>query len=97
MSNPTEQSKPPPVIPTIGGPVSVLPEFRTYDLNELGIEKTRAIRQAMSTALEVVEACIPQPSRARSLVVTKLQEASMFGVLGVAELPENQVGEGSKP
>lgn len=69
----------------------VLPEFRSHELNDLGRSKLKAIREAMSAALQVVEACIPTPSRERSIVVTKLQEANMFAARGVAEDPTNRV------
>lgn len=96
MTAPTEKPASANPYPHTCGDAPLLPEFRTYDLNEVGLEKTKAIRQAMSMALQVVEAACPTPSRARSIVVTKLQEASMFAVLGVCEDPANQKPEPTK-
>ncbi len=88
MSNPTEKPEHANPIQHPSGPV--LPEFKTHRLNELGMEKSVAIRTAMSAALQVVENCLPQPSRERSIVVTKLQEASMFAILAVSMDAVNQ-------
>lgn len=99
MTTPTEKSSEAitqPLVPrtlTKEDQPGVLPEFRAYDLNELGIKKTRAIRAAMSAALEVVEACCPKTSRERSIVVTKLQEAAMFANLAVCVDPDNQAAK----
>lgn len=74
----------------MGRMADMLPEFRTHNLNDAGAEKTEEIRKAFSELLANVERIVPAPSRERSLVATKLQEACMFAVRAVSVLPENQ-------
>ena len=64
-------------------------EFEVHRLNELGMAKASAIAEAFSDLLTSVESVCP-PSRERSLVITKLQEASFWAKRAMAVVPENQ-------
>lgn len=68
---------------------SIRPEFMYHPLNDKGASECNAIRDAFSALLDRVEATIG-PSRERSLVVTKLQEACRWAVSAAASKPENQ-------
>jgi len=65
-------------------------EFTVHMLNDAGIAKATELGEAFSTLLETVERILPAQCREKSLVVTKLQEASFFAKRGIAILPENQ-------
>ncbi len=64
-------------------------EFQVHVLNDQGLDKARQLGEVFSTALEGIEAIIPQ-GRERALVVTKLQEASFFAKRAIATDPSNQ-------
>jgi len=64
-------------------------EFQVHLLNETGLAKAKALGDVFSEALDKIEAIVP-PGRDRSLVITKLQEASFFAKRGIATLTENQ-------
>lgn len=64
-------------------------EFCVHRLNAEGLAKATALGEAFSTLLETIEALTP-PGRERSLVVTKLQEASFFAKRSIAMLADNQ-------
>lgn len=91
MTNPTEQANPFPHTCGLDPAAPLLPEFVGHRLNADGEAKAQVIRQAMSYAMQVVEGCCPTPSRERSIVVTKLQEAAMFACRAVCLDVANQV------
>lgn len=64
-------------------------EFRVHKLNEHGLEAADRLADAFSTLLTEVDKLVPA-GRERSLVVTKLQEASFWAKRGVATQPQNQ-------
>lgn len=61
-------------------------EFNAHALNERAERSILYVRRAFSVLLGVIDFCVPS-SRPRSLVVTKLQEACMFAIRGIAEDP----------
>jgi hypothetical protein len=61
-------------------------EFTGNTLDEVALERIRYLRTAFSVLLNAVEFVVPA-GRPRSLVVTKLQEACMWAVRGIAENP----------
>jgi hypothetical protein len=63
-------------------------EFKVHLLNEAGLAKAKQLEDAFTTLLASIEQIVPV-SRERSLVVTKLQEASFWAKRGIAVLPEN--------
>lgn len=65
-------------------------DYQSHNLNDDGLRKVAEVKMAFSELLNAVESAVPKPSRERSLVATKLQEACMFAVRAVAVLPENQ-------
>ncbi len=65
-------------------------EFQVHMLNEQGKDKATELASLFSEFLYNLERIVP-PSRGRSLVVTKLQEASFFAKREIAMLPENQI------
>jgi hypothetical protein len=64
-------------------------EFQVHLLNSSGIAKAIQLGELFSEFLDHLEKIVP-PGRERSLVVTKIQEASFFAKRGIALLPENQ-------
>ncbi len=66
-------------------------EFQVHLLNEQGIAKATELGEAFSALLTKLDTLIPV-GRERSLVVTKLQEASFFAKRAVAIEPSNQKG-----
>ena len=66
-------------------------EFGTHTLNENGLTKVHAARVTFSEALTHLEMIVPK-GRLCSIMITKLEEACMFAVRSIAELPANQVG-----
>lgn len=64
-------------------------EFKVHLLNETGIAKAQELERSFTALLAQIEALVPS-SRERSIVVTKLQEASMWAKRGIACIPENQ-------
>lgn len=69
--------------------MSVRNEFQVHILNDEGIAKANALAEAFSSTLDLIEKIVP-PSRERSLVVTKLQEAAFWAKRGMAVDPANQ-------
>lgn len=65
-------------------------EFEPNKLNGTGNERLMGARGAFSRLLDTVERLAPSASRARSLVVTKLQEASHWASRAIAEEPLHQ-------
>lgn len=65
-------------------------EFQVHRLNEVGLQKAEMLGEAFSILLETVDALVPQ-GRERSLVVTKLQEASYWAKRAIAVQPDNQL------
>ena len=68
---------------------AVRPEFASHDLRDVGLARIEDIRAAFSELLVTVEANLP-PGDERLLVVTKLQEACMWAVRGIAVDPSVQ-------
>lgn len=64
-------------------------EFQVHMLNDEGIRTAKILGEAFSDLLDKIDQHIP-PGRERSLVVTKLQEASFFAKRAVAVDPKNQ-------
>lgn len=67
----------------------IRPEFRAIAMNDDAVAKCGIIRDAFSTALDAVVAQLG-PSRELSIVTTKMQEACMWAIRGLAQKPENQ-------
>ncbi len=67
----------------------MIKEFQAVAMNDAAVEKCRTIREAFSTALESVTAQLG-PGRELSIVTTKLQEACMWAIRGLSQLPENK-------
>ena len=65
-------------------------EFEPKNLNGTGNERLMGARGAFSRLLDTIERLAPSASRARSLVVTKLQEASHWASRAIAEEPLHQ-------
>ena len=62
-------------------------EFMSRKITEAGQDKLDASRQEFSLLLDALDLLLPA-GRAKSIVVTKLQEVSMFASLGIAEANE---------
>ncbi len=75
--------------PRSDGVYSIRPEFASHEVTDVGTARIAEIRHAFSTVLNCVEVNVP-PSRERAIVATKLQEACMFAVRGVAVDPSVQ-------
>lgn len=60
------------------------PQFATHTLSPEGQEKAAEIREAFDTLLTKVHEHVPE-GRERALVATKLEEACMFAVKGMAK------------
>lgn len=73
------------------GVYTVRPEFASHDITDVGAARIADIRDAFSALLARIEVSVP-PGSERSIVVTKLQEACMFAVRGVATDPSVQFG-----
>lgn len=68
---------------------AIRPEFQAVAMNNAAVDKCRVIREAFSTALDAVTAQLG-PSRELSIVTTKMQEACMWAIRGLAQKPENR-------
>ena len=68
------------------------PEFQVHMLDETGLAKAKVLASMFSELLTAIEAIVP-PGRERSLVATKLEEASYFAKKGMAVDPANHTGE----
>lgn len=66
-------------------------EFQVHLLNDAGIAKANALAEVFSATLDTIEKLVPA-GRERSLVITKLQEASYWAKRGIAIDPANQKG-----
>jgi len=64
-------------------------EFAVHRLNKRGLEMAEAVAELFATLLAGLDGII-SVGRERSLVVTKLQEASLFAKRAVALDPVNQ-------
>ena len=69
--------------------MTIRTEFQAIAMNDAAIDKCRVIREAFSTALDSVTAQLG-PSRELSIVTTKMQEACMWAIRGLAQKPENR-------
>ncbi len=68
----------------------MMSEFAAVAMNDTAaVEKCRVIREAFSEALAAVRQHV-KPGRELALVTTKLQEACMWAIRGVAMDPANQ-------
>lgn len=67
----------------------IKPEFQAVAMNDSAVKKCRDIREAFSTALDAVTEQLG-PSRELSIVTTKMQEACMWAIRGLAQKPENR-------
>ena len=67
----------------------MIKEFQAVAMNDAAVEKCRVIREAFSEALTAIKQHV-KPGRELALVTTKLQEACMWAVRGVAMDPANQ-------
>ena len=67
----------------------MMSEFAAVAMNDTAVEKCRVIREAFSEALTAIKQHV-KPGRELALVTTKLQEACMWAVRGVAMDPANQ-------
>jgi hypothetical protein len=65
-------------------------EFEVHILNDGGIAKAKEMALAFDELLAKLDPLMPVSSRYRSLVCTKLEEASFFAKKAMAVLPENQ-------
>ena len=74
----------------------IKPEFQAIAMNDAAVDKCRVIREAFSTALDAVTAQLG-PSRELSIVTTKMQEACMWSIRGLAQKPENRHERQPKP
>lgn len=67
------------------------PLFEVHMLNEVGIEKARAIAEDFNELLGYLESTIgTEPSREMSIVKTKLEEACFFAKKAIANQKINQ-------
>ena len=64
-------------------------EFSAIAMNDIAVEKCRVIREAFSEALTAIKQHV-KPGRELALVTTKMQEACMWAIRGVAMDPANQ-------
>ena len=67
----------------------IKPEFQAIAMNDSAVDKCRVIREAFSTALDAVTEQLG-PGRELSIVTTKMQEACMWAMRGLAQKPENR-------
>lgn len=81
----------PPVATTTneGMDMAMRNEFQVHLLNDAGLDKATQLGEIFSEALDKIEKLVPA-GRPRSLVVTKLQEASYWAKRGIAEDTTNQ-------
>lgn len=63
--------------------MNIRAEFQTHDVTPEQVDRINEVRRLFTHALTGIEIQMP-PSRERSLVVTKLQEACMWAVRGIA-------------
>jgi len=61
----------------------MMTEFAAVAMNDNAVEKCRAIREAFSEALTTIKQHV-KPGRELALVTTKMQEACMWAIRGVA-------------
>lgn len=67
----------------------MMTEFAAVAMNDNAVEKCRAIREALSEALWAIKQHV-KPGRELALATTKMQEACMWAIRGVAMDPANQ-------
>ena len=68
------------------------PAFEVHMLNDIGKAKAGELASAFNKLLEDIERIVPGGSREKSIVITKLEEASFFAKKAMACLTENQQG-----
>lgn len=66
------------------------PAFTVHMLNDIGKAKANELASLFNKLLEDIEHIIPGGSREKSIVITKLEEASFFAKKAMASLTENQ-------
>lgn len=69
-------------------PMPVRSEFEPIPLNPTGELLVRVVREEFSRIADKIDEILKGNSRAKSLAFTKLQEACMWTVRGVAETPD---------
>lgn len=68
-------------------------EFQVHILNDAGIQKAKMLGAAFDLIVANLDVIGIGTGRERSLVITKLQEASFFAKRGMAMDPSNQKTE----
>lgn len=63
--------------------------FQVHMLNEVGKARAQEIAQGFDSLLKSLEQLVPE-GRAKSILITKLEEAAFFAKKAMAELTENQ-------
>lgn len=63
--------------------------FQVHMLNEVGKTRAQEIAQGFDSLLKSLEQLVPE-GRAKSILITKLEEAAFFAKKAMAELTENQ-------
>lgn len=66
------------------------PAFTVHMLNDIGKVKANELASLFNKLLEDIERTIPGGSREKSIVITKLEEASFFAKKAMASQTENQ-------
>lgn len=64
--------------------------FDVHKLSNRGIEKAHRIKTAFENLTMELDKVMGDDGRLRSLVMTKLEEASFFAKKSMAKMPENQ-------
>lgn len=59
--------------------------------NERGMVQLQSVTDHFDKLMDALDILMPQPSRRKSIVVTKLQEAFLFAVQETYSQPVNQV------
>lgn len=71
-------------------PTIMHPAFTVHMLNDIGKVKANELASLFNKLLEDIERTIPGGSREKSIVITKLEEASFFAKKAMASQTENQ-------
>lgn len=67
----------------------MMTEFSAINMNDSAVEKCRVIRKSFSDALSAIKQHV-KPGRELAIVTTKMQEACMWSIRGIAMDPANQ-------
>ena len=67
----------------------MMTEFSAINMNDSAVEKCRVIRKSFSDALSAIKQHV-KPGRELALATTKMQEACMWAIRGLAQKPENR-------